>query len=58
MKRYIAKIIVMCILFSLMFGNTAALAQNPVDEPVGQLKILARYNDSMSFYDGHVYLLS
>ena len=41
-----------------MFGNTAAWAQNPVDEPVGQLKILARYNDSMSFYDGHVYLLS
>ena len=24
---------------------------------VGQLKILARYNDSMQFYDGHVYLL-
>jgi hypothetical protein len=24
---------------------------------VGQLKILARFNDSMSFYDGHVYLL-
>ncbi len=31
-------------------GKTAA-------EPVGQLKILARYNDSMQFYDGHVYLL-
>ena len=28
------------------------------DEPaVGQLKILARYNDGMQFYDGHVYLL-
>ena len=26
-------------------------------QPVGQLKILARYNDSMQFYDGHVYLL-
>lgn len=24
---------------------------------VGSLKILARYNDSMQFYDGHVYLL-
>ena len=24
---------------------------------VGNLKILARYNDSMQFYDGHVYLL-
>ncbi|MBQ7474888.1 MAG: S-layer homology domain-containing protein [Clostridia bacterium] len=24
---------------------------------VGQLKILARFNDSMQFYDGHVYLL-
>ena len=24
---------------------------------VGQLKILARYNDTMQFYDGHVYLL-
>ncbi|MBR3235623.1 MAG: cell wall-binding repeat-containing protein [Atopobiaceae bacterium] len=24
---------------------------------VGRLKILARYNDSMQFYDGHVYLL-
>lgn len=24
---------------------------------VGNLKILARYNDSMKFYDGHVYLL-
>ena len=24
---------------------------------VGNLRILARYNDSMSFYDGHVYLL-
>ena len=31
-------------------GKTAA-------EPVGQLKILARYNDSMQFFDGHVYLL-
>ena len=26
-------------------------------EVVGNLKILARYNDSMQFYDGHVYLL-
>lgn len=26
-------------------------------EVVGQLKILARFNDSMQFYDGHVYLL-
>lgn len=26
-------------------------------EIVGNLKILARYNDSMQFYDGHVYLL-
>ena len=26
-------------------------------EVVGKLKILARYNDSMAFYDGHVYLL-
>ena len=26
-------------------------------ETVGNLKILARYNDSMQFYDGHVYLL-
>ncbi|MBQ9516274.1 MAG: hypothetical protein IJR57_09200, partial [Ruminococcus sp.] len=24
---------------------------------IGSLKILARYNDSMQFYDGHVYLL-
>ena len=24
---------------------------------VGNLKLLARYNDSMQFYDGHVYLL-
>lgn len=27
------------------------------DEIVGNLKLLARYNDSMQFYDGHVYLL-
>ena len=26
-------------------------------EVIGSLKILARYNDSMQFYDGHVYLL-
>ena len=26
-------------------------------ETVGRLKILARFNDSMQFYDGHVYLL-
>ena len=26
-------------------------------EVVGKLKLLARYNDSMQFYDGHVYLL-
>lgn len=26
-------------------------------EVVGQLKLLARYNDDMQFYDGHVYLL-
>ena len=26
-------------------------------EVVGRLKLLARYNDSMQFYDGHVYLL-
>ena len=26
-------------------------------EVVGNLKLLARYNDSMQFYDGHVYLL-
>lgn len=26
-------------------------------EVIGNLKILARYNDSMQFYDGHVYLL-
>lgn len=26
-------------------------------EVVGSLKLLARYNDSMQFYDGHVYLL-
>ena len=26
-------------------------------EIVGRLKILARYNDSMAFYDGHAYLL-
>ncbi len=40
-------------------GAPAALAAdgNTASEPVGQLKILARYNDSMQFYDGHVYLL-
>ena len=26
-------------------------------EVVGNLKLLARFNDSMQFYDGHVYLL-
>lgn len=26
-------------------------------EVIGSLKLLARYNDSMQFYDGHVYLL-
>ena len=26
------------------------------DEIVGNLKIIARYNDSMPFYDGHAYL--
>ena len=30
---------------------------NDGSDVVGQLKILARYNDSMQFYDGHVYLL-
>ena len=28
-----------------------------LNKTVGNLKILARYNDSMQFYDGHVYLL-
>ena len=41
-------------------GDSCTVTVKPYDdgsEIVGQLKLLARYNDTMSFYDGHVYLL-
>ena len=52
---------IFCILF-LITGVFSAFAADPVvisddTEFVGHLKILARYNDSMQFYDGHTYLL-
>ena len=49
----LALALVLCV----MAGAPAALAAIGNTEPVGQLKILARYNDSMQFFDGHVYLL-
>ena len=55
-------IIICCLLFFIT-GIFSAFADDPVtmsndsSEAVGQLKILARYNDSMQFYDGHTYLL-
>ncbi len=52
---------IFCLLF-LITGILSAFAADPIiksddAEFVGQLKILARYNDSMQFYDGHTYLL-
>ncbi len=41
-------------------GETCQVTVRPYEdgsEIVGRLKLLARYNDSMAFYDGHVYLL-
>ncbi|MBQ4511564.1 MAG: sortase [Anaerolineaceae bacterium] len=55
-------IIICCLLFFIT-GIFSAFADDPVtmsndgSDAVGQLKILARYNDSMQFYDGHTYLL-
>ena len=54
-RRVFSILLTVCLLIGMMpFGAMASLAEN---ESVGQLKILARYNDSMQFYDGHVYLL-
>ena len=49
----------LAMMLCLLAGAPAVLAAegNSASEPVGQLKILARYNDSMQFFDGHVYLL-
>ena len=51
--------LVLCVLImtAILFPAKTFADGNTAEEPVGQLKILARYNDSMDFYDGHVYLL-
>ena len=53
--RVLGFVLTLAMVLCIMPEKITAYADSA--EPVGQLKILARYNDSMQFYDGHVYLL-
>ena len=55
-KKTLALWLALCLFLSSIV-MPAQVSASDSEEPVGQLKILARYNDSMQFYDGHVYLL-
>ena len=63
MKRKFIGLIAGAAVLGSLLPVTTAFADDPVtmsndgSDAVGQLKILARYNDSMQFYDGHTYLL-
>ena len=54
-RRVLSILLTLCLLLTMVPPVKAASDEG--NEIVGQLKILARYNDSMQFYDGHVYLL-
>ena len=60
-SRISLRIVCLAAVFAMLLGimppGVTAHAAEDSGEPVGQLKLLARYNDSMQFYDGHVYLL-
>ena len=54
-RRGLSLLLALCLLVTMCARVSAA--SKGEGESVGQLKILARFNDSMDFYDGHVYLM-